>query len=210
MTLDVKKQVKEAKEKESFIHFEFYRLIKNAILKGLEYSSSKCKFVEVLPEFSVKEKRADIVVFAQKYKTLQPYLVIETKPRVYTRPGPSAAAALRRVRSYAKNLRMLPGGFFGVYDGWILLVFRIIDPYLITAAGKISEEDEVETLLMGLEEYAYSGRLNLLNSLPKVADPNFLIKRVFPSLVKEFTKEEKDREDFLKKWEERLIKPKNR
>ena len=202
-------QVKKVKERESFIQFELYRLIGNVISKGLEYSSSQCKFVEVLPEFLVKKDRADIVIFAQKYRALQPYLIIETKKRVYTRPGTSISLALRRVRSYAEDLEMLPGGFFGTYDGWTLLVFRVIDPYLITAAGKISKEEDVKNLLMGLEEYAYTGKFNLLNALPKIADPDFLIKRVFPSVVKEFMKEEKDREDFLKKWEEKVIKSEN-
>jgi hypothetical protein len=42
--------------------------------------------------------------------------------------------------------------------------------------------------------------------LPKIPDPDFLTKRVFPSIVKEFIKEEKNRDALLKKWEE-IINP---
>jgi hypothetical protein len=199
-------EVKKAKEKEHFIQFELYRLIRNAISHGLEYSPTQCKFIEVLPEFSVKEDRADLVIFIQQYGTLKPYLVIETKKRVYTKPGPSTSSALRKVRFYAENLGMLPGGFFGIYDGWNLLIFRVIDPYLITATRRILKEDEIKNLLIGLEEYAYTGKSDLLNALPKIPDPDFLTKRVFPSIVKEFIKEEKNRDALLKKWEE-IINP---
>lgn len=202
-----KEEIEKARAGEPFIQFELFRLLRNAISHGLEYPGSHCRFVEVLPEFPVskgREGKADIVVFAEKSGRIKPYLVIETKRRVSRKIGPSASSALRRAKFHAEKLGILPGGFFGTYNGWTLMIFKNTPPYLVTAAGKITSEDDARNLLLGLEHYAYTGKLDLLKTLPKVEDPDLLVELVFPSLAKEFAREEEKIEELLEKWKEVL------
>lgn len=199
-------QVAEAKKKEAYIVAELYRLVKNAISHALVYQETKCEFSEVIPEFPVAERRADLVVFASRYgRTPEPFLVVETKVRAYSRPGPSAAAATRSARAYAQKLNMLPSHFFATYDAWNLLVFRDIPPYLIGAFGPISNEHQIRNLLMGLEEYYYKGKSDLLNNLPTPADPEFLVRRVLPSVAGAFTKEPEDKQRLIDSWKRMLL-----
>ena len=199
-------EIEKAKEKEAYISFEFYRLIRNAISRGVVYQDSKCEFIEVLPEFQAGKGRADLIVFASEYAGApQPYLVIETKVRALSRPGLSAVAALRKARSYAEKLNMI-SGFCATYDGWILLIFRDISPYLVGAHGAITNEYEVEYLLKGLEEYSYTNKLDLLSSLPKAVDPEFLIKRVFPSIAREFAQNAQQESELLGSWKQTLLR----
>ncbi|MDH5781461.1 MAG: hypothetical protein OEZ07_02700, partial [Dehalococcoidia bacterium] len=105
-------EIEKAKASEAYICHEFYRLVKNALSRGVDYPDSKCKFTEVLPEFGVGKGRADLIVFASKYgRAPEPYLVIETKVRALSRPGPSVAAAIRKAKSYAEKLNMISGFF---------------------------------------------------------------------------------------------------
>jgi len=60
-------EVRKAREREAYISYEFYRLLKNAISRGLLYRDSGCEFKAVVPEFPIGERRADLVVFAVKY-----------------------------------------------------------------------------------------------------------------------------------------------
>jgi len=124
-------QVKKVKEREAYISYELYRLLKNAVSKGLVYEDSKCEF-KVVPEFPLDEKRADLVVFAARYgESTQPFLVIEVKVRAYGRPGLSMAKAVKRALHYASSLGATITPFLAVYDGWELIIFRNITPYLI-------------------------------------------------------------------------------
>jgi len=199
-------QIKDAKEREAYLSFEFYRLLTDAISKGLVYEDTKCKFKEVIPEFPVDAKRADLVVFATKYGgKVQPFLVVEVKMRAYERPGPSIRTALKRALSYAKELDATFTPFFAVYDGWELLVFRNITPYLIGAYAAIKDEYQARHLLLGLEEFSYKDKGDLLNKLPKHADPDFLLKRVMPSIAKDFTRDSSEMETLLKSWRRRLL-----
>lgn len=200
--MSVTEEIEKARAREAYICYEFYRLVKSALLRGVDYPDSKCKFTEVLPEFRVEKGRADLVVFASKYGGApQPYLVIETKVRALSRPGPSVAAATRKARSYAEKLNMI-SGFFATYDGWLLLIFRDVPPYLIGAYGTITNEYEVGYLLKGLEECSYKNKFDLLSSLPKAADREFLIKRIFPSVAKEFAQNVQQQSDFLGSWKQ--------
>jgi hypothetical protein len=198
-------QIEEAKKKEAYISSEFYRLFKNAILLGLTYEETKCMFNEVIPEFPAAKGKADLVVFHSDYGgTAEPFLLIEIKVRAYERPGPSVAAAVRRAKSYAESLNMLPGHFFATYDGWTFLVFRDIPPYLIGAYGEITKEKQIENLLKGLQEYAYKNKLDLLNSLPRPGDPEFLIKRILPSIAKLLATEPEQVSDLVNSWKQVL------
>ena len=176
-----KDRIKEAKEREAYISYELYRLLRNAISTGLVYKESRCEFKEILPESPIGDKRANLVVFAAKYsQIIQPYLVIEIKVRTYTRPGPSIAKAVRKAQTYAKNLGVTITPFYSVYDGWELMIFGETSPYLIGIYGAIKDEYQAKNLLLGLEEFSYRNKRELLNRLPKHADPNFLIKHILP------------------------------
>ena len=183
----IRNQIEEGRRKEAYIRAELYRFIKNAISRGLAYRETKCEFIDIIPEFPIGKERADLVVLAVKYGGRpQPYLVLETKVRAYFRPGPSAVRATRTARSYAEKLDMLPSYFFATYDGWTLFVFRDISPYLIGVYGPVTNESHIENLLLGLEEYSYKGKSDLLNNLPKPADPDFIARRVLPSIARQF------------------------
>jgi len=170
-------QIKKAKEKEACVSFELYRFLCNAISHGLTYQDSRCEFKEVIPEFPVGEERADLVVFAARLGgAIQPFLVIEVKARAYERPGPSIAKAMKRALSYATNLGAPISPFFAVYDGWELMLFRNISPYLIDVYSSITNEDQGKNLLLGLEEFYYRSKKDLLHALPEQADRDFCSK----------------------------------
>ena len=61
MNYGFKDRIKEAKEREAYISYELYRLLRNAISAGLVYKESRCEFKEILPEFPIGDKRADLV-----------------------------------------------------------------------------------------------------------------------------------------------------
>jgi len=201
MGFSFKEQIKKVKKREAYISYELYRLLRNVITRGLVYEDSRCEFKEVLPEFPVGDKRADLVVFATKYsRAPQPFLVIEVKVRAYARPGPSMAKAVKRARTYAVNLGATLTPFFAVYDGWELMVFRDIPPYLIGVYGAIKDEYQARDFLLGLEEFSYKGERELLDRLPKHADPDFLIKRILPSIARELARDPSEAERFMKSW----------
>ena len=200
MDSSLEDRIESAREKEAYISFELYRLLRNAISTRLIYEDTKCQFKEVIPEFPVGEKRADLVVFATKYGKLKPFLVIEVKKRVYERPGPSMAAAVRRALGYATGLDTTPTPLFAVYNGWELIIFRDITPYLIGAYGSIEDQYQAQTLLLGLEEFSYTNKKGLLNRLPKHPDRDFLLKRVLPSAARELAKDSEEVKDLVKSW----------
>jgi hypothetical protein len=201
ITPNFEDQIEKAKEKEAYISFELYRLLRNAVSKGLIYEDSNCMFKEVIPEFPIGKERADLVVFVTKSSSrVQPFLVIEVKIRAYARPGPSVAKATKRVLQYATELGATVTPFFAVNDGWQLLIFKNIHPYLVGAYGSINDEYHAKNLLLGLEEFSYKNKRNLLNTLPKHADPDFLLKRIMPSVANQFTKDPEEAKALLKTW----------
>jgi len=194
-------QIRRAKEKEAYTSFELYRLLRSAISHGLTYEDSRCEFKEVIPEFPIGEERADLIVFATRLGgPIQPFLVIEVKMRAYERPGPSLAKAVRRASSYATNLDMPLTAFFAVYDGWELMVFKNITPYLIGIYGAIKDEDQAKNLLLGLEEFFFKGKKDLLDTLPKHMDRDFLFKRIVPSIARELEKDISKAEALVESW----------
>jgi len=201
MSASFESRVEKARKREAFISYELYRLFKNAISLGLTYQETKCEFKDVISEFPVDGKRADLVVFASRYgRRVEPFLVIEVKVRALDRPGPSMANAVRRVLSYTKRLSPALTLFFAVYDGWTLLTFRDVTPYLIKACGTITDQYKATDLLTGLEEYGYRGKSDSLNNLPKHPDPEFLLKRIMPSVAKVFAKNPQEVEQLIGSW----------
>lgn len=87
---------------------------------------------------------------------------------------------MRKAQTYAKNLGVTITPFYSVYDGWELMIFGETLPYLIGIYGAIKDEYQAKNLLLGLEEFSYRNKRELLNRLPKHADPNFLIKHILP------------------------------
>jgi len=181
-------------------------ILRDAVSRGLVYEDSRCEFKEVIPEFKIGEERADLVVFATKYggRTVQPFLVIEVKMRAYKIPGPSMAKAVKRALYYAKGLDAPVTPFFAVYDGWELLIFRDIDPYLVGVYSSIKDEDQARDFLLGLEEFYSKSRRDLLNRLPTHIDPDFLFKRMMPSIAKELAKDPEEVEALLNSWRQLL------
>jgi len=198
-------QIKKAKEKEAYLSFEFYHILKNTVSSGLMYEGSRTEFKEVIPELQIGEERADLVVFASKYgRSLEPFLVIETKVRAYDRPGPSMANGVKKALHYATRLNATLAPFFAVHNGWELMVFRNTPPYLVGAYGSIKDENQARNLLVGLGEFSYTNKKELLARLSKHPDQDFLIRRVMPSVAKALAKESSELEALLKSWRESL------
>ena len=199
--------IDKAKKKEASVAYEFYRLLKNAILSGVSYPETQCEFKDVVPEFPIGDKRADLTILVSKYrKSLEPYLLIEVKARVFNKPGPSIASAIRRTRLYCQKINPTGYPFYAIYDGWSLFIFRDISPYLIAAGGTITDEHQCSCLLRGLEEYSYKSKLDSLAELSKHADPDFLMKRVMPLVAKIFAKDGHEEEQLLGLWKQLLNK----
>jgi len=200
MVASFESRAEEARKKEASISYELYRLLKSAIVSGVSYPDTRCEFKDIIPEFLIDGERADLVVVASKYgNPVKPFLVIEVKVRAFNRPGPSTANAARRASSYARNLSAVPI-FYAVYDGWTLLAFRDAPPYLLTVCGTIADQKNAGVLLKGLEEYDYRNKSDLLNTLPKHPDPEFLFKRIMPSVAELFAKTPQDVEQLLGSW----------
>jgi hypothetical protein len=206
MTMSLKEAIERAKSRESFVHFELYRSLRNCIEQGPFFAGTKCKFIDVVPEFPVAKDRADIVVFVSRYeRTLsEVFLVIELKQRVYTRIGQSTVAALNRALEYSSHLSTTYP-FVATYDGWTLLLARGVSPYIIAASGPVSDEGQCKNILVGLEEYAYTGKSTALSALPKHPDSKFLLKQVLPSVAKRFEKRAEDSQALLEKWKQTLL-----
>jgi hypothetical protein len=153
----------------------------------------------------VNRERADLVVFASKYgRVVEPFLVIEVKVRALDRPGPSTANAVGRAQSYANKLNPALTLFYAVYDGWTLLVFRDVPPYLIKACGAISDQYQAGFLLKGLEEYSYRNKSDSPDTLPKHPDPVFLAKCIMPSVAKVFQKNPQEVDMLVGSWKHLL------
>ena len=159
----------------------------------------------MIPEFPIGEERADIVITANRSGgVVEPYAVIEVKKRVFTRPGLATAGAIKKARSYAQKLKSYI--FYAVYDGWSLYVFEEFRSHLVIASGRITKESECNSLLRGLERYRNSNKLDLLHELPKIADPEFLLNRVFPSVVKVFENDRDKQERLLLEWKKLIAR----
>ena len=178
------------REKESYIGAELYRILKNSLALVGKHSSN---FVleDVIPQYPVDENKADFVVICNAYRQTKPFLVIETKQRAYTRIGPSYTNATKQAKKYAEQLE---ARYFGIYDGWMLMVFDSISPYLIgvysACVNTTLNEVFTKNLLLGLLDLYYSGKKNGLNRLSKFGDVDFLWKKILPSVAKMFIKEQ--------------------
>jgi hypothetical protein len=202
MSASFESRIEYSKRKEAYISCELYRLFKNAISAGLTYQETRCEFKDAVPEFSVNSDRADLVIFASRYGSgrVEPFLVIEVRVRALYRPGRSIANAVSRARYYAKKLSTNPAFPFVAYDGWTLLAFRNISPYLIKVCGSIADQYKARDLLVGLEEYSYRGKSDLLDRLPKHPDLEFLTRRVMPSVAKVFAESPQEAERLVGAW----------
>ena len=207
------------KKKEAYIEAELYRVLKNSLALVAKYPSS---FVlqDVVPQYPVNDKKADLVVMGTFYRDTEPLLVIETKQRVYTREGPSYANAVKQAKKYAEHL---DAKYFGIYDGWMLMLFDSNSPYLISIYNAQIEtrlnEEFAKKLLTGLLDLRYSNKKDELDRLTKFGDADFLWKKILPSIAKMFIKyqlqkveekydrqidEEEERENLLRQWKEIL------
>jgi len=196
--------IETSKHHESHAHFEFYRLLKNTILQKPTYQNTR--FVDIVPEFPIAIGRADIVVLVSRLDPtkLEPFLIAEMKRRVHYRVGQSMTAAVKRALQYATNISA-SYPFAAVHDGWNLLVFRKVPPYLVVGCGAIGTESEARNLLLGLEEYVYTEKMEQLRGLPKHPDPEFLFKQVFRFVAKLFARDSIEAKNLLDKWRERVL-----
>jgi hypothetical protein len=203
--MDLEKTIEKAKNRESFAHFELYRLLRNCILQQPFYEGTKCKFIDVIPELPIGKDRADIVVFVSRYDHTrpEPFLVVELKQRVYSRVGQSTVAALNRALEYSSHLSTTYP-FVAAYDGWTLLLARGVPPYVLAVSGTISGQTQCRNILLGLEEYAYTQKVVTLSALPKHPDSKFLFRQVLPLVAKRFAKGTEEPETLLEKWKQTI------
>jgi len=207
--------VDRARKREAYIASELYRALKNS-LRYIGKHRSGWVLKDVIPEYPVGDKKADLVVVGALGRHLSPLLVVEIKQRVFTRIGPSYVSAAKQAMSYA---RQLDSKYFAVYDGWILLLFSTIYPYLLGAyhipVDKL-DESLAKDLLEGLLDLSYSRKRDMLDRLPRFSDVDFLRRKVLPFLARALAEtrvrelkdvgieasEDEEREKLLKEWEE--------
>jgi len=180
-------ELRKLKEEESYLKAELYRILKDAIGSG--FSVEPYKFIAVLPEVPVDDEKADLVVFTDM-GVPKPFLIIETKRRTFDKPGVSLANAVKKTREvYVKKLE---GRFYAVWDGWIMLIFKEAYPFLVDACNAEVGDLTAEfgrTLLEGLADMSYRGDAKRLSQLPRIRDPAFVRRKIFPSVAKYFAQE---------------------
>jgi hypothetical protein len=175
------------RKREAYIQRELYRVAKEAVPQS-QFQESKSSAEAVIPEMPMlingKKKWADLVVFARSYSSRSTLLVVECKERPLTTFERTYASAAQQARAYAKTLG---AKYFAVYDGWLLLVFRDISPYLIgifnAEIDRTLTAQMVSDLFVGLMEYNYYNRSDRLARLPKVLDPTLAKRRILPSIA---------------------------
>jgi len=209
---EIPKELKEIKEKESYIKSEVYRIFKNAIKNGVTYIKDTYKegFVEILPEVPItiekkKVERADLAVYSQQYREVKPRLVIETKQRALEQPGKSFANFSKKTRSYAEKLGVL---HYVVYDGYYWFLFSRLEPYLIKGLTVELEnqlnEEFAKTVLLTVAEISYTNERRYFKELDKypLTDKDFVRKKILPPLAKSF--DPLKWKELLTKWEEQM------
>ena len=213
--LDVKKLT----ELESYVHFEFYRVLKNYVMRLPNQDRQfmkKCvhEVEDVFPEVPVDGK-SDLVV---TIKGANPFLVIEAKQR---RKGEANSCAWKMVKTkdYAERIK---ARFYAICNGWHFFLFERGFPYFLGAYGVERNEDRVEVtedfarnLLMGLAEYCYRSKREKLDLLPTVPEAYNVEKQIVPAMARRFASEdktkspeevEKEAEQLTKEWMNRIKK----
>jgi hypothetical protein len=105
---------KEEKSKEAPVHFELYRLISNNIEKC---NSDVFRYKVVEPERTVGNGAADLVVYAEIYGQLKPFLVIEVKKPTQRSFLLYDGKSVQQIKKYAV---ILSSSYFALTDGKIL------------------------------------------------------------------------------------------
>jgi len=168
--------------KEPTIRAELYRVLKNSVEQGVSLGDYKVSDVAV--EYSVNDKKADLVIFYHYIPrpANNAFLVIETKGR-RIHPAPSLAGATKQVISYAEKLA---SRFFAVYDGWNFLLFKTSYPYLIRLSNFLHVDELIaRNLLLGLLELNQTGhKTETLERLPKIPDAWSFHRSILPSIAK--------------------------
>lgn len=176
--------IQDAKKKEAYIAMEFFRIAKNALNQS-KSPEARTSLEEVLPEFSIGSGYADLLLLVKSYGKVAPWMIVECKQRTLTKPGVSYANAMMQAWKYAE---ILPVRFLAVYDGWLILVFQRVYPYLVGVYSCELDKDLNETmisdLLIGLMEHDYYGSQgsNRLSRLSKPHDLRFLEEKILPPI----------------------------
>ncbi|MFX1299156.1 MAG: type I restriction enzyme HsdR N-terminal domain-containing protein [Promethearchaeota archaeon] len=89
---------------EYIAHFELYRILKNRILEKFEYKG--VEFSDIIPEYRIKNERADLVIFIKNksIKQQKPFIVIEVKRGKINRNPASNHINVEQAEKYAKAL----------------------------------------------------------------------------------------------------------
>jgi hypothetical protein len=155
------------------------------------------RFMHVIPEFQIsKEDRVDLLITAEYYKNFRPFILFECKRRPFQMPGPSYARALyRQGMRYASKLDMQ---YLAVYDGWVIILAKRSYPFLLgifdaTMGGTLTPQ-MMRDLLAAVRELEdnKSTQLKQLIRSSRPKDPEFISRRVLPSIGKELVRGEKE------------------
>lgn len=193
------------KEREYYLQFELYRILKEYILSTLKDFLQR-KITEILdfklerqfniyPEVPIDSERIDLLITIDE----KPFLVIETKKR-FKRESYSIAAKVVKTNSYAKKIK---ARYYAICNGWTLLLFSLYDyPYLLGTYGVELSEAFAKNLLLGLVKYHHKKDKDVLSLLPKVPDRFNLEKNIIPAIIRRYSTMDKriDPTTYLKTW----------
>jgi hypothetical protein len=151
--------MKEFTDRESVIHFELYRRLKNSVCssdfpEGMEF--------DVEPEFPVEGKSADLLVKAVLNGSTINLLVLEVKR--WTKDGLPLFSSLseNQVKEYAKSLHAV---YYAITDGQRFRLFKTSSDEFIGnykfSDNKIIDENVARQLLEGLVNI-YKGKTSKL------------------------------------------------
>jgi len=125
------------KWKEDIAHFELYRILKNRILENLEYRG--IEFCDVIPEYNIKNERADLVIFfkTNSIEPQKPFIVIEVKRGKMNRNPASNNRTVEQAKKYATAL---DAPYYIITDAEKISWFKLSNNKMTASEGLITNK----------------------------------------------------------------------
>ena len=125
------------KWKEDIAHFELYRILKNRILENFEYRG--IEFSDIIPEYSTKNGRADLVIFIKNnsIEKQKPFIVIEVKRGKININPASNNETVEQAKKYAKALNT---PYYIITDAEKVSWFKLNNDKMTASEGLITNK----------------------------------------------------------------------
>ncbi|MHA1250773.1 MAG: type I restriction enzyme HsdR N-terminal domain-containing protein [Candidatus Helarchaeota archaeon] len=120
---------------EAIAHFETYRILKNKFIEGFQHNG--VIFTNIMPEYKIKNKRIDLVIFIKtENKNEVPFVIIEVKRgKQNVHPGANKNTIIQA----KKNAKVINAPYYIITDGERIICFK--DLGIATDADRIISEN---------------------------------------------------------------------